>query len=399
MPSLPVLRLLNKADRRLRAGHLWIYSNEVDVKATPLKGFQNGEQAVIENAQGKALGVAMISPNNLICARLVSRDKNQMMDKSLLVHRLNIALGLRQRMNADGCYRLVYGDSDQLPGLVVDRFGDIFVVQIATAGMELLKNEVVEALCQVFKPSGILIKNDARIRAADQLPEYVEVAFGEVPDAAPLIENGVQFLAPVHSGQKTGWFYDHRANRARLKDYVAGKRVLDVFSYIGGWGVQAAAFGAESVTCVDSSELALQGVMDNAARNQVTERMRCVQGSAFEVMKAMVDDGERFDVVIIDPPAFIPRRKDIKQGEQAYRRANELAMRLLDRDSILVSASCSMHLARSVLVDILRLSSRHLDRQLQILEHGGQCYDHPIHPAIPETDYLKAVFARLLPVS
>lgn len=394
---LSVLKLKAKADRRLRAGHVWIYSNEVDTQATPLKNLQAGEQVVIESAQGKVLGVAIASPNSLICARLFGREPKYRLDKSLLVHRLNIALSLRQSVTDKPYYRLVYGDSDGLSGLVVDRFGDVLVVQIATAGMELIKEDIVAALVQVLKPTGILIKNDARIRAAEELPEYVEVAYGEVPDLVPIEENGVRFEVPVFGGQKTGWFYDHRASRQRLQDYVAGKRVLDVFSYIGGWGVQAASFGAESVMCVDASEQALDWVEHNAALNGVAEKVATFHGSAFDVMKQLHSEGERFDVVIIDPPAFIPRRKDIRKGEQAYRRANELAMRLLTKDAVLVSGSCSMHLSRESLVDILRASARHLDRQLQILEQGGQTFDHPIHPAIPETDYLKALFARVTP--
>ena len=398
-PALNTLKLKNQADRRLRAGHLWIYSNEIDVAATPLKNFQPGEQVVVENAAGKCLGLAYINPHSLLCARLFSRDQRYPLDKSLLVHRLNIALSLRQGMTEKPFYRLVYGDSDFLPGLVVDRFADVLVVQTATAGMEEVKDAITEALVQVIKPSGILFKNDARIRQAEALPEYVEVAYGEVPRQVAIEENGVKFAVPIYDGQKTGWFYDHRASRGRLKSYVGGKSVLDVFSYIGGWGVQAASFGAAAVTCIDSSEFALDLVEHNAELNGVRDRVGTMQGSAFDAMKVLIDEGQRFDLVVMDPPAFIPRRKDIKNGEQAYRRANELAIRLLNKNGVLVSASCSMHLARDRLTDILRASARHLDRDLQILEQGGQCFDHPVHPAIPETDYLKAVFARVLSAS
>lgn len=395
--SLNTLKLKSQADRRLRAGHLWIYSNEVDTNATPLKQFQAGEQVVVESHAGKPLGLAYVNPHSLICGRLFSRDTRYLLDKSLLVHRLNIALSLRQAISDKPYYRLVYGDSDFLPGLVVDRFGDVLVVQIATSGMERVRDAVVEALVQVLKPSGVLLKNDARIRRAEDLPESVEVVYGEVPEEVLIEENGVRFSVPVYAGQKTGWFYDHRASRARLADYVRDRSVLDVFSYIGGWGIQAAAFGASAVTCVDSSEFALDGVDRNARLNAVESKVATLHGPAFDAMKMLVDEGQRFDVVVIDPPAFIPKRKDIKQGEQAYRRANELAMRLLAKNGVLVSASCSMHLERSRLTDILRASARHLDRELQILEQGGQAFDHPVHPAIPETDYLKAVFARVLP--
>lgn len=395
--SLPSLRLKANAERRLRAGHLWVYSNEVDVLATPLTAFQAGDQAILEAAGGKALGIVALSPNNLICARLISRDLKHPLDKSLLVHRINVALSLRERLFDAPCYRLVYGDSDLLPGLVVDRFGDHLVVQLASAAMERHREAVVEALVQVLKPRGILFKNDSSARDAEGLGRYVETAFGVMPEWVALEENGVKFEAPVQGGQKTGWFYDHRLNRARLAPYVKGKRVLDLFSYVGGWGVQAAAFGATEVMCVDGSALALDGVERNAALNGVAEKMACVEGDVFEALKELKAAEERFDVVIADPPAFIKRKKDLKNGEAAYRRLNEAAMRLLTKDGILVSASCSMHLPEDDLQNILLGSARHLDRHIQLLERGGQGPDHPVHPAIAETRYIKSLTCRILP--
>lgn len=397
--SLPSLRLKPNADRRLRNGHLWVYSNEIDVAATPLHGFKAGDQAVLEAAGGKPLGVVAMSPNNLICARLLSRDAKLALDKSLLVHRLNVALSLRERLFDKPFYRLVYGDSDLMPGLVVDRFGDILVVQLASATMEQHKADVMAALIQVLKPSGILFKNDSAARDAEGLERYVETAFGVVPEWVALEENGVKFEAPVMEGQKTGWFYDHRMNRARLAPYVKGKRVLDLFSYIGGWGVQAGAFGASEVFCVDASGFALDGVERNAALNGIAEKMTCVEGDVFEALKELKAAEERFDVIVADPPAFIKRKKDLKNGEGAYRRLNEQAMRLLSKDGILVSASCSMHLPEDDLQNILLTSARHLDRNIQLLERGGQGPDHPVHPAIVETRYIKSITCRLLPNS
>ncbi|MDH4653316.1 class I SAM-dependent rRNA methyltransferase [Pseudomonas sp. JS3066] len=397
--SLPSLRLKANADRRLRAGHLWVYSNEVDVVATPLNLFQPGDQAILEAAGGKPLGVVAISPNNLICARLVSRDTKHTLDKSLLVHRINVALSLRERLFDKPFYRLVYGDSDLLPGLVVDRFGDHLVVQLASAAMERNKAAVLDALVQVLKPRGVLWKNDSSAREAEGLERYVDTAFGVVPEWVALEENGVKFEAPVMEGQKTGWFYDHRMNRARLAPYVKGKRVLDLFSYIGGWGVQAAAFGASEVFCVDASGFALDGVERNATLNGVAEQVTCVEGDVFEALKELKAAEERFDVVVADPPAFIKRKKDLKNGEAAYRRLNEQAMRLLNKDGILVSASCSMHLPEDDLQNILLNSARHLDRNIQLLERGGQGPDHPVHPAIVETRYIKSLTVRLLPNS
>jgi 23S rRNA (cytosine1962-C5)-methyltransferase len=242
-----------------------------------------------------------------------------------------------------------------------------------------------------------LLRNDSSMRAMENLPSYIETVHGEIPEWLALHENGLHFETPLARGQKTGWFFDHRMNRARAAAYVKGKRVLDVFSYLGAWGVQAAAAGAESVLCVDSSALALEGVTRNAQLNHVEAKVQTRQADAFELLKELRAARERYDVVILDPPALIKRRKDIKEGTMAYQRLNQMAMQVLAKDGILVSCSCSYHLERDTLRDLLLKNSRHLDRFLQIVEEGHQGPDHPMHPAIPETAYLKAFFARVLP--
>ncbi|WP_115898859.1 class I SAM-dependent rRNA methyltransferase [Marinomonas pollencensis] len=392
---MSVIRLKGQADRRLRAGHQWIYSNEVDTNKTPLKQFTPGDQVVVETAQGKPLGVAMVNPSTLICGRLISRSTDTVMNKSTLVHRLKIALSLREIAYKGPYYRLVFGDSDGLSGLVVDRFADILVVQISTAGMERIKGEIIEALQDVIKPTAILMKNDGKMRQIEGLDSYVEEAFGTVPELVYLQENDVLFQAPVWDGQKTGWFYDHRENRKTMQNYCDGKRVLDVFSYVGGWGVQAAAAGATDVTFIDASESALSHVDANLKLNQYEGGSELMHGDAFEAMQSLIEEKQRFDVVVMDPPAFIARRKDIKAGEGAYHRANQLAMRLVAKGGILVSGSCSMHLETSRLHDIVRSNSRQLERFSQLIYRGTQAPDHPVHPAIEETEYLKALFYRI----
>lgn len=394
--SLKPLVLNKGADRRLRAGHVWIYSNEVDTKASPLRDFESGEQVQVVDAEGRPRGNAFINPDTLICGRLFSRDPDQLLDRSLIIHRLNVALSLREMNFSTPCYRLVFGDSDGLPGLVIDRFYDIFVVQISAVGMQLVQEQIIDALNKVFKPQAIVLRNDGKFRQTEGLDTYVEVVQGQVSDLSPLSENGVNLVAPLLTGQKTGWFYDHRENRARMQSLVKGKRVLDLFSYIGGWGIQALAAGAEEVVCLDASASALDVAVENARLNGMEAKLRTLQGDAFDICKALVAERERFDLVVVDPPAFIMRKKDIRNGERAYARINNFAMRLLNKGGVLVSASCSMHLQRETLVDILRSNSRELDRQGQIFAQGYQGADHPIHPSIPETEYLKAYFMRLL---
>jgi 23S rRNA (cytosine1962-C5)-methyltransferase len=395
--NLPALRLNKNEDRRLRAGHVWIFSNEVDTKTTPITQFEPGQPVLIEDASGHVLGTGYVNPHPLICARLVSRDPKYILDQSLITHRLNIALSLRERLFDAPYYRLAFGDSDALPGLVVDRYGDVLVAQITTAGMERLKNEIVAALEKVVKPRAILWRNDASIRELENLPSYVESALGEVPETVMLEEHGTRFEVPLAGGQKTGWFYDQRMNHARMRTYVKGLRVLDVFSYLGGFGVQAAHAGAEAVVCIDSSQKAADFIRRNAELNNVESKMSVVVDDAFDALQRLRSERQRFDVVVLDPPAFIKRKKDIKEGTEAYRRLNQMGMQVLAKDGILISCSCSYHLQRDELRDALLKASRHIDRSMQIVEEGHQAPDHPVHPAIPETAYLKAFFARVLP--
>ena len=364
--------------------------------ATPLKSYTPGAAVVIETHNGKFIGTGYVNPNSLICARLVSRDKQYCLDRSLIIHRIKVALSLRTGLFKDPYYRLIYGESDSLPGLVIDRFNDVFVVQLTTAGMEHMKQDILDALEKVFRPRAVLLRNDNAIRKMEGLDSYIET-LGDLPEEIELPENDVRFRFQLQGGQKTGWFYDQRMNRTRMAAYIKGKRVLDVFSYVGAWGVQAAVKGASDVVCVDSSQTAIDAVQQNAELNHVTEKLSTLQGDAFQTLSHLRDQGEKFDVVILDPPAFIKRRKDMKAGEQAYHRINQLGMRLLNRDGLLISASCSQHLTENQLQKTLLQDSRHLDRQLQILERGHQGPDHPVHPAIPETAYLKAFFCRLLP--
>ncbi|MDX1654377.1 MAG: class I SAM-dependent rRNA methyltransferase [Candidatus Competibacteraceae bacterium] len=391
------LRLKRNEERRLRAGHLWVYSNEVDVAATPLKPLAPGQPVEIQAHNGKSLGTGYANPHSLICARLVSRDHHHPFGPSLLVHRLKVALGLRQRLFAQPFYRLVHGEADGLPGLVVDRYNDICVAQITTAGMEVMQEAILQALDKVIGPRAVLWRNDAPIRELEGLESYVTPAAGELPETLEVPEGGARFAVPLLSGQKTGWFFDQRDNRARFSGLAKGLRVLDVFSYLGGWGIPAALAGAREVVCVDDSATALEGLAYNAELNGVADRVTRIKGDAFQVLKDLREQRERFDLIVTDPPAFIKRKKDFREGALAYRRLNERAMQLLERDGLLTACSCSHHMPREALIQGLLAGARHLDRNLQVLYQGQQGPDHPVHPAIPETDYLKAAFTRVLP--
>ncbi len=392
-----VLRLGRQQDRRLRAGHLWVYSNEVDNAATPLKAFEPGQPVQIEDAKGKWLGLGYVNPNSLICARLVSRDRGVALDESLLTHRIKVALALRERLYPAPFYRLLFGETDGVPGVVVDRYADVLAVQITTAGMEAQRDALIGALVKVLQPRGVVLRNDAAVRELEGLERYTELAYGDVPDRVTVEEGGCRFEVSPSLGQKTGWFYDQAANRDQFVRYVAGGRVLDVCSYVGAWSIRAAVSGARAVTAVDASSQALEQVSRNAGINAVSERVTTLKGDAFQALRELRAQRERFDVVVLDPPAFIKRKKDMKEGMLAYRRLNEAALALLERDGLLVTASCSFHMHRDDLLRTVQQAARHGDRSLQLLQQGQQSPDHPIHPAIPETAYLKAFFLRVLP--
>jgi 23S rRNA (cytosine1962-C5)-methyltransferase len=392
------LCLRKQEDRRVLAGHLWVYSNEVDTKATPLTGFKPGDAVTVVAQNGRPLGSGYVNPHSLICARLMTSKAWVEPGADLLRMRLQQALVLREKIYPQPYYRLVFGEGDMLPGLVVDRFGDTLVVQITTAGMECLRDDVVKLLLELLQPEAILLRNDTSARKLEGLSQESEVIHGTLPEQLVVEENGMRFHAPAEVGQKTGWFYDHRDNRAAMLAQVApGARVLDICSYLGAWGLQALGMGAESLTAIDSSQTALEGLGANAELNSLEQSITALHGDAFDALRELREAGEKFDLVIADPPAFIKRRKDLKEGQQAYRRLNKLALQCLAPGGTLISASCSYHLQREQLSGAILQAGRQLDLVPQLLASGGLGRDHPVHPAIPETNYLKAFMVRALP--
>lgn len=385
------LFLLPRADRRVRLGHAWVFSNEVDISRSPLTGFAPGDLSVVRDAYGKPVGTAYVNPGALICARILTSDAKAAIDAGWWTARIRRALGLREQVYPTPHYRLIYGESDGCPGLVVDRYGDVLVAQLNTAGTVRMRADIVAALQSVVKPRGILLRSAGSVRQIEGIDEFDE-AIDDVPDVADVEEDNATFSAPLRKGQKTGYFFDQRDNRSRLARYVRGKRVLDMYSYIGSWGVRAARFGASEVMCSDSSQLALDHANENAKRNGVTIETRL--GDALEVLSSLAQDGKRYDVVIVDPPALIKRRKDLAAGQSHYERLNRLAFNALAPDGILVSCSCSHHLEPAMLQRAILGAAKDAGRRAQILEKHAHAPDHPIHPAMPETEYLKAFFVR-----
>lgn len=392
-----VVYLKRGEDRRIRAGNPWVFSNEIDNSTSPLKSFSPGEEVVIASAHKSLLGSAYINPHSLIAARIFSRDPNGCLDINFFKQQINSALDLRSALFTKPYYRLVFGEADGLPGLVVDRFGHDLVLQINTAGMEQKQDVIIKALLSVLPDtSSILMRNDNQFRTHEGLTTYVKSGHGNPPEEIILEENNVRFFVPLWKGQKTGWFYDHRMNRAGIAKYVKNKTVLDVFSYLGAWGIQALCFGAKHVDFIEASAFACDFILRNATLNSVASQTNILCDDAFAAMKSLLHSDQKYDVIILDPPAFVKKLKDRKEGLIAYQRLNELALKLLVPNGVLVSCSCSMHVSMEDLIHILKKCASQSHNKTQILERGHQGPDHPIHLFLPETDYLKAITVRKL---
>ena len=391
----PELFLKKNEDKRLRKGHIWVFSNEIDTQRSALNQFSPGDMAIIKDSSGKSLGSAYVNPNTLICARLISRKPAVKVGGNFFKSRLIQALALRERLFEKPFYRLVFAESDGLPGLIIDRFGSVLSVQITTAGIEKQKQILIDTLVELFSPEAIILKNDNSHRQLENLSQESEVEVGAIPESLIIEENNALFKINVSEGQKTGWFYDHRESRFRMAKLANKQRVLDLFSYSAAWGIPAALAGATEVTCVDSSEIALSMAQSSAELNKVENNMQFIRNDVFDFLKQARENKEHYDIIVLDPPALIKRKKDFKAGYEAYRRLNHLALQVLSKNGILVSASCSHHLTKSNLHEILRSSARHIDRHMVFFATGFQGADHPVHPAIPETEYLKTYFCSV----
>jgi 23S rRNA (cytosine1962-C5)-methyltransferase len=397
MSQTNFISLKNGEDRRLRAGHLWVFSNEVDVSATPLTAFSPGDLANVVDAGGRAVGTAMINPNSLICARLISRRPDVVPSQDWLTARLQTALAMREGVFDQPFYRMVFGESDGLPGLVVDRFGDVLVAQANSAGMDRLRPDIEQALDAVLKPAGMLWRNDAAVRELEGLTRAIEPGPGQMPEKLTVIEGDLRFEIDLMNSQKTGWYFDQQANRQRVWPLLGScERVADLYAYHGAWGLGAAALGAREVECVDSSQPAVNAIAGNALANGLEDVVKATQQDADQWLDARLAEKARFDAIVVDPPAFAPRARDVKKALAAYRRINEKALRLIKPGGVLVTCSCSAHIFEERFSDLIRQAARHVDRDLQILMRLEQGPDHPVNPAIPLTRYLKGLVVRVM---
>jgi len=393
MSERATLRLKPGGDRRLLTGHPWIYSNEIDM--TPAaKALPAGSVVTLLRTDGKPLGTAFFNPKPLISARLLTRDPTAPIDTAFLRSRLQRALALRERLIGVPHYRLAHAEADGLPGAVIDRYGDVVVIQAAGAGVEQLAAPLAEALEAVIKPRAILMRGDGPAREMEGLPAYSRMLKGEIDGPVPVTEYQAHFLADPREGQKTGWFFDQRDNRALVARFAAGRRVLDLYSYMGGFAIQSALAGAQSVLAVDRSELALRTAQEAAQQNKVAERFATERAEVFDYLEA-TGAAPRYDVVVADPPAFIKSKKDFNQGSRAYRKLARLAAGRVAPGGILFIASCSHNMPVEDFGHQVARGLNDADRRGRILFQSFAAPDHPVHPALPESAYLKALTLQL----
>ena len=390
----PVVTLLPGGHRRAESGHPWIYSNEVQMDAAA-KALELGSLVTVKRADGRPLGVAMFNPHTLLAARVLDRDATRPIGRRFLLRRLERALKLRERLYRTPYYRLVHAEADGLPGLVIDRFGAVLVVQSNAAGMAALQPLVVEALARCCRLKSSSCAMTARPESWRDCRSKCGSRVGAVDGPVAVEENGAIFGADVLAGQKTGWFFDQRDNRAFVAGLARGGRVADLYSYSGGFAVEAARAGAVSVTGIDRSEAALALAADAAERNGVAGVCEFRRAEVFAETAALAAAGERFDVVIADPPAFARAKRDVPAALRGYRKLARLAAGLTAPGGFVFLASCSHNVGASEFAEAVRRGLADAGRTGRILREAGAGPDHPIHPALPESAYLKSLTLAL----
>jgi 23S rRNA (cytosine1962-C5)-methyltransferase len=389
MPTTTDARVILRRgrDTRVRAGHLWIYAGEIErVAGSPVPG------AVVDvvDARGRFLGRGYHNPASSIAVRLMTRRRDEAVDAALLRRRIAAAIAWRRRFLPPGeTCRLVFSEGDGLPGLTVDRYGSCLVVQIGTLGMERMRAGIVEALADALHPRGIYEKSDMPARVHEGLPPVTGVLHGVVPDEVEVTLDGLRFAVSLKEGQKTGLFLDHRANRQTLQSWAAGRRMLDVFCHSGGFALYGLAAGASEAVGLEIAADAVAAARRNATLNGLDARFRLVEGNAFDLLREMERGGERFDLIVLDPPAFTKSARAADAARRGYKEINLRALRLAAPGGLLMTASCSYHIGPEEFLDIVRDAAADVGRPVTLLSLAGQSADHPVNLNVPETRYLK----------
>ena len=378
---------------RVRQGHPWVYKNEVPDFPSD---FSPGELVELLDPKGRFIAVGYGNPKSVISVRILSREREKI-DQDFFQKKIEVAHAFRMRFfSGEEAYRVVYSEADLLPGLILDRYGEHLVAQILTAGMDRQTESILAAIDAVFSPRSVIALNDASSRAIEGLPTEKKVLMGELKEPAVISKNGLEFEVDLLEGQKTGFFLDQSENYLALKGLVEGGEVLDAFCYTGGWSMHAAQFGAKEVTGIDQSEGALDWARRNALRNHLESRCRFEAANVFDILTAYEKEGRSYDCIVLDPPSFVKRRKEVENAVRGYKEINLRAMKLLRPGGFLISCSCSYHLSQGRFREVLSDAAKDARRSLRLLSFQPQPKDHPILMALPETEYLKCAVLQVL---
>lgn len=391
--GLPAVILKANEDRRVRRGHLWVFSNEVE---TFPSGIGAGDGVAFYTSHKEFLGTGFYNPHSLIAGRLIDR-RDLVLDAAFFEGRLRRAMELREMFYPGSAYRWIFGESDDLPGLIIDRYGDAIVIESYAAGIDKLLPKIIEAAKLIHPWKAIVLRNDVGPRVLEHLPQKIELLEGNLEERHQFKIDGLNISADLMGGQKTGFFFDQRDNRATAAALCKGKRVADVFSYTGGFGLWAAKAGAASVACVDNSEPALAIAKENFRLNGFSDTVRqagATPGGDVLFEKADAFDWlsvgkDKFDVVVVDPPKMAPNKKSLPAAIKAYVRLNTLALKRVAGGGFLATASCSQHIEREEFRQILSRAGHESGRRVRLIHWGGQAKDHPVRLSMPETEYLK----------
>lgn len=384
------LLLKKEAVKDFSKGVPWIWKSMIQM-TSQLETVEVGELVQILDSRAKPLGIGYLNPSNTLACRVLSFKPGAIINQPFFFNLFQNALEKRQKNLTQPFYRLVHSESDGLPGLVIDRFGGILVCQTSTAGMEKLKPLWLPALQEVLKPVCVILRDDVPARKKEGLALDVSVYYGEAPEMVVVEEPGRLYYANLLTGQKTGWFYDQRANRTYLSGLCSGKKVLDLYSHSGGFGMAAAKGNASHVILVDSSGLALDLAKQAAALNKVEEKCSFARADAYEYLEKCVKEGRRFDIVMADPPAFIKERKYMVSGLKGYQKLAFLCASVVEKEGMFCIASCSHHASESALIRAVEEGIKKAGRSFKLVHRAGADIDHPVHRALPESQYLKFI--------
>jgi 23S rRNA (cytosine1962-C5)-methyltransferase len=390
---MPYITLKKNKEKRILSGHPWIYQREIEKKEGD---FLDGDVISVKDSRNRFLGQGLINTKSQITVRLLS-DKDEKIDKSFFKQRIEAAINYRNNfLHGTNTYRLVFSEGDFLPGLIIDNYNGNLVIQTLTLGMDKRKKIIIEILLELIQPKCIYERNDISVREKEGLPQQKGILFETGREEIICNIYGIKFKVDIENGQKTGLYLDQKENYLLLKDIVKNKTVLDCFSYNGGFSLASAFFGAKHVLGIDSSETAIEMCKLNSKLNGVENICSWQKGDVFEILKSKSDNKESYDVVILDPPSFTKRRETISSALKGYKEINFRALKLIPKDGFLVTCTCSHHISYSLFKEMLISSAEDAGRKLRLIEYRPQSKDHPILPAVPETEYLKCFILQVI---